>query len=235
MKDKELGKDFENMMIESIQNKVPFYGWQSYGGILEKCELNVKAFRKDHGEIELEVTPGFENDLGKIISGNRVLNIYVPELSISFVAELKNVGLNGKIKIYLPKSYSFYDRRKQERVRLAKTCYVSFEFNKLMLKKSIYDLSMGGVAIILPKSDKIAIEKGRVFPNFLLEIYGQKIKIKVECVGGVAINRFKLDSLPYGGYKIAFRFVSLEKKEREIITSFILEQVLIEKAAQKAN
>lgn len=235
MKEQKRGKDFDRMIIEAVQSNYSFFAWQSLGGVVEKCELKIKAFRNDYNEIELEAKSTEEVALAKVISGNRLLNIYVPELSISFSTELKNVTAN-KVKIYPPKEYSFYERRKHERIQPTKTCYVSFEIAKMMMKKSVFDISLGGFAIILPKSDKIVVTRGKEFPVMTLDVYGRRITVKAECVAAITIDRFKLDSLPYGGYKIAFRFTQISKEDKDYLIEFVTTQSqLIQQQIKKAN
>jgi hypothetical protein len=234
MKEQKTGKDFDRMIVEAVQGNFAFFAWQSIAGVVEKCELRVKAYRKEYNEIELDVKPERYESLAKVISGNRVLNVYIPELSVSFTAELKSVSAEKKVKIYLPKDYSFYERRKYERFQPLKTCYVSVEFNKAVMKKSIFDISLGGIAIILPKSDKVVVSRGKEFPQMVLELDGRKIKVKAECTNSVTIDRFKLDSLPYGGYKIAFRFTELSKEDKEYLLEFVTHQIL-QQQVKKAN
>jgi c-di-GMP-binding flagellar brake protein YcgR len=111
---------------------------------------------------------------------------------------------------------------------------VSVEFNKAVMKKSIFDISLGGIAIILPKSDKVVVSRGKEFPLMVLELDGRKIKVKAECTNSVTIDRFKLDSLPYGGYKIAFRFTELSKEDKEYLVEFVTHQIL-QQQVKKAN
>lgn len=235
MNEQKRSRDFDRMIVEAVQGNFSFFAWQSIGGNVEKCELKIKAYRKDYNEIELEVKNDQEDALAKVISGNRILNVYVPELSVTFSAELKSVSTDKKVKIYPPKEFSFYERRKHERLNPTKTCYVSFEHNRAMLKKSIFDISLGGIAIILSKSDKIIIPKDKTFPQLILEVGLRKIKVKAECVNSFNIDRFKLDNLPYGGYKIAFRFTEMSKEDREFLTEFVTHQSLIQNHLKKAN
>jgi hypothetical protein len=228
-------RDFDRMIVEAIQENVSFYAWQSISGVVEKTELKIKAYRKDYNEIELEICEGEEDQMGKVISGNRILNIYVPELSVSFSSELKAVSADKKIKLYPPISYTFYERRKHERIIPVKTCHVSFEHNKQMVKKSIFDISLGGIAIVLAKSDKINIEKNKVFDNLSLSIGLKKITIKAECVSSVSIDRFKFDYLPYGGYKIAFKFIDMSKEDKKLLIDFVTEERLSQATIKKAN
>lgn len=236
MKDQKTGKNFNRMIIEAVQENYSFFAWQSLGGVIEKCELRIKAYRKDYNEIELEARPDQEESLSKVISGNRTLNVYVPDISVSFSAELKSVSADMKVKIHIPNDYSFYERRKHERLEPSKTCYVSLELNKSLLKKSIFDISLGGFAIILPKSDKMVVTKGKEFPNIVLDVLGRRIKVKAECTSTVTIDRFKLDSLPYGGYKIAFRFMEISKEDKEFLTEFVTHETLLhQQQTKKAN
>lgn len=235
MKEQKRGKDFDRMLVEAIVDNLSFFAWQALGGVVDKCEMKIKAFRKDYNELELEVVKDNEEALSKVVSGNRILNFYVPELSISFNAELKTISKDNKVKIYLPNGYSFYERRIHERVQPSKTCYISFEINKMLMKKSVFDISLGGIAIILPKTEKVIITKGKEFPLLLLDILGRRLKVKAECINAVAIDRFKLDSLPYGGFKIAFRFTGMSKEDREFLVEFVTHQVLMVQAMKKAN
>lgn len=235
MKEQKRGRDFDRMVVEAVQANYSFFAWQSLGGVVEKCELKVKAFRKDYNEIELEVREDQVAMLGKVVSGNRILNIYVPELSVSFSTELKSVPSGRTLKIFPPKDYSFYERRKHERLQPTKTCYVNFELNKMPMKKSIFDISIGGFAIILPKSDKVVVTKGKEFPLLTLDVFGRKLKVKAECVNSVTIDRFKLDTLPYGGYKIAFRFIEMSKEDKDYLVEFIAHQSLQQMNVKKAN
>lgn len=235
MNEQKRSKDFDRMIVEAVQENVSFFAWQSIGGTVEKCELKIKAYRKDYNEIELELCPGQENTLAKVISGNRILNIYVPELSVSFSSELKSVTADKRVKLYPPTDYSFYERRKHERVQPAKSCFVSFEHNKNIIRKTIYDFSMGGIAIILPKSDKVVITKGKLFNVFTLDIGTRKIKVKAECVNSFNIDRFKFENLPYGGYKIAFRFTDISKEDKAFLAEFVTHEMLMQQVQKKAN
>lgn len=227
-------RDFEKMIVEAVQNNFSFFAWNSFGGEVEKCELKIKAYRKEINEIELELKDPNYN-ISKIISGDRIINIYVPELAVSFTSALKLVTPDKKIKLYPPKEFSFFERRKHERISPTKTCYVSFEHNRNQIKKSIYDISLGGIAIILSKSDKLVIPKGKEYPVITLEIGIRKLKIQAECVNSFTIDRYKLDNFPYGGYKIAFRFKDMSQEDREYLTDFVTHQTLIINHLKKAN
>jgi hypothetical protein len=235
MNEQKKSKDFDKIIVEAVQENLSFYAWQSIGGIIEKCELKIKAYRKDYKEMELECCPGQENQLAKVISGNRSVNIYVPELSVSFSSELKSVSVDKRVKLYPPTDYTFFERRKHVRVQTDKACYVSFEHKKAMVKKSVYDFSMGGIAIILSKTDKIVIEKGKIFTDFVLDIGSRKMKIKAECVNSFSIDRFKFENLPYGGFKLAFRFMDLNKEDKAFITEFLINEMLMKQVVKQAN
>lgn len=235
MNEQTRSKNFDRMIVEAVQGNFSFFAWQSIGGTIEKCELKIKAYRKDYNEIELELRNENEDALAKVISGNRILNIYVPELSVSFTAELKLITADKKVKIYPPKEFTFFERRKHERLTPLKPCYVTFEHNRSWLKKSIFDIGIGGIAIILSKSDKIIIPKGKIYPTIILEVGLRKMKVQAECINAITIDRFKLETLPYGGFKIAFRFIEMSAEDRDFLTEFVTHQALIQNHMKKAN
>ena len=235
MKELRKSKNFENMITEAVKGDYVFFAWQAIGGVIEQCELQIKSYRKEYNDIEFEIDEKQKIKLEKIISGNRILNIYVPELSVSFSSELKSVTIDGKVKIILPLEYSFYERRKHERITPAKSCYVSFEHGGKCVRRSIFDFSIGGLSIVLPKSDKITIAKSKVFAEFTVEIGTKKIKVKAECVNAFSIDRYKLENLPYGGYKIAFRFIEISKEDKLQVAEFITHETLTNKIKKKAN
>ncbi len=215
------GKNFEKMMVEAIQKDFSLFAWQSLGGVIEKCELKIIHFRKDYNIMELELASPLMNNLDKVISGDRIVNLYVPALSVSFSSELKSITGDNKLKISIPNEYAFYERRKHERVQPAKTCYVSFELNKVSQRKNIFDISQGGIAIILPKSKRMAMDNCNDYFELTMDILGTKIKAEAQCVGSMIIDAYRSENLPYGGYKVAFRFSKMSLEDREFIKNFI--------------
>jgi hypothetical protein len=237
MKEQKRDKEFDKKIIDCIQNNYSFYAWKSLNGTIEKCELKGKAIRCEYEEIELEARLGSEKLLENVVSGNRKISIYIPEMGISFLAQLKNISADGKLKIVIPEEYGVHERRKHERVMPEKKCYVTVEIKSQMYKKAIYDFSMGGFAIIVPKTEKLGIAKDAVFASVILEIPGikEKIKAKVICVSSFAFDRFRFNELPYGGYKIAFCFKDLSPDSKKVIDDFMLTELLNQSTRKKAN
>lgn len=228
-------KDFDRMILEAIQGKFPFFAWKSIGGVIEKCEMQVKAFRRDYNEIEFELKAEQEENLEKVVSGDRNFNMYIPELSVSFTSELKSISPDKKVKIFIPHEFSFFERRKHERVRPSKTCYLYFEHNHQVVKTAIHDISLGGIAFIMAKSEKINIAKGTNFSFFVLEFGARKIKLTAECVSAISIDRFKLENLPYGGFKIAFRFLDIAPDDRRFLMEYVTHETILKQVKKKAD
>lgn len=229
------GKNFEKMMIEASQNNFSFFAWQSFNGIIEKCELKIKTYKKDYNIIEFEIESKDFDNIEKVVSGNRIINIYVPGLSISFNSELKSISADKKLKISIPSEYAFYERRKHERLQPSKTCYVSFEINKVMQRKNIFDISQGGIAIILPKSKRMDLDNSADIFQLTLDILGTKIKVEAQYLGSMVIDAYRTENLPYGGYKIAFRFSKISEKDKDFIKEFINLQSQSQKLLKKAT
>ncbi len=220
---KEIARDrnFEKIIVEIVQSQSVVVAWHSINKVVFKIELLAKAFRKEYSEIELSVKCGNGEDLQKVVGGNRVLNLYLPTASISFSSPIKIISEDFKVKISLPESYQFYERRENERVQPQKTMYVSFEYQKINYKKSLFDISTGGFSFIVPIKEKLSIQKGSVFSNMNIEMSGKKIKVKAECVNSFSVDRYKLDNLPYGGQKVAFRFIAMAPEDQIYINNLV--------------
>lgn len=227
------GVTIDKIMIEAIQNQYSIFAWKSLNGEIEKCELKIRAFRKELGEIELEIVANENKKIADIVTGSREIHFYLPESSVSFNAQIKLTLDEKKLKIHIPSEYSFYERRKNERVSLEK-CFLFFEQNKMKIRKSVFDIGMGGIALILPRTEKIMAQKGVMFENCILEVDARKIKLTIECVGTQSIDRYKLDTLPYGGNKFSFRFVNLSKEDKEFLQNIITHKILQSKRLKGA-
>jgi c-di-GMP-binding flagellar brake protein YcgR len=227
------GQNIERILIETIQNGNSVFAWKSLNGVIEKCELKAKAIRKEYNEIELEVVEKEQNKIENILSGDREINFYIPEFSISFSTEIKNLVSKNRIKVIIPKSFSFFERRKHERVVLDKAI-VSLEINKRLIKKPAFDISVGGVALVIPLTEKIMIKKGLEIQTCILEVNLRKIKVKLECISSQKIDRYKLETLPYGGQKLSFRFAEISKEDREFLAEMIAVKVIQSKGLKGA-
>lgn len=220
---KEIARDrnFEKMIVEMVQNQSPAIAWHSVNGVVTKVELLAKAFRKEYSEIELVVKSGNGEELQKVVGGSRVLNLYIPQASISFSAPIKSISEDFRIKTSLPESYQFYERRENERVQPTKSMYVAFEYQKVVYKKALFDISVGGFSLIIPRNDRLSLHKGTIFPTMTIEISGKKIKVKAECVNSFSVDRYKLENLPYGGQKIAFKFLAMAPEDQTFINNLV--------------
>ncbi len=218
-------RNFEKKITDAIQMKSKVIGWQNLNDVISKCELIVKGYKKENNEIDLEISAKSSEKLDMIVSGKRTINFYMPAQSISFVSTIVSLGENGKVKISAPECYQFHERRDNERIQPASVCYVSYEFQKLFFKKSIFDISVGGFSFILTKNDKIHFDKGSVITDVVLEIGRRKIKVKAECVNSMYIDRFKIDNLPYGGHKIAFKFLQISETDKAFLKDMVDKQV----------
>ena len=227
-------RDIEKILMEVTQEGFSVFAWSSLNGVIEKCEMKIKAVRKEYAEVELEIIASETKNVSDVVSGNRELNFYIPESSISFQGKLKKTIDNKKLKIVIPEECEFFERRKHERVSLNKS-FASFEINKMMVKKPLHDISIGGFAIVIPKTDRLPIKKGLVIENCLLEFEMFKMKIKVECVLAITFDRFKLENLPYGGHKLSFRFLEISKKDREVLVEAVTCAALANKKLKGAS
>ena len=60
-------------------------------------------------------------------------------------------------------------------------------------------------------------------------------KLKAECINSFMIDRFKFDNLPYGGHKLAFRFMAISKEDKAYLIDFLTNEMLNQLIEKKAN
>lgn len=228
-----IGKSIDKIMIEAVTENFSAFAWKSLNGVIEKCEVKIKAFRTEFAEIEMEILATEAKSISDLVDGKKEINFYIPESSVSFTVSLKKILDSKKFKIYIPKEFEFFERRKHERVQ-PKKAFCMMELNKITSKKQVHDLSLGGFALILPRNEKISVKKGTAFNECVIEVNGRKIKTKVECVTSITIDRYKLESLPYGGHKISFRFTAMSKEDREYLAEVITIESILNKQLKGA-
>ena len=237
MKEQKRDKEFDKKIIECVQKNYSFFAWKSLNGVIEKCEMKVKAFRSDYCEMELEAKESEIDKLQNVISGSRKIAIYIPEMAMTFFAPLKNGNEGNRLKVEIPAEYSIHERRKHERVVPQEKCYVSIEVNRQVYKKAIFDISMGGFAIIIPKIERMGIEKDTEISSIILHLVGFKEKVyaKARCTSSFAFDRFKYESLPYGGQKISFCFKDMNMEGKLIVQDFIVSELLVQSTFKQAK
>lgn len=235
MKIEKAKRDFDKKIIEALKKQYHIVTWSSLDGVISKCQLSLKAFRRDYNEIEFKLEEQNLEAFKKVITGDKTLKIYIPETSISFSCQLKSFEEDSRIKVTIPNDYTFFERRKHERVAPEKRCYAHIDFNGLRPKLDVHDISMGGFSVIFPKSNKMSIAIKQQFQNVCLDLIGHRIETNVECTGSVVIDPFRVESLPYGGFKISFKFLALSKADSDFLADFISYYVLKKREMKEAN
>ncbi len=226
-------RDIVKNLIEAVQNNYSVYAWSSIDGVVSKYELKTKAVRKSLEEVDFEIVPSEDVSIEKVIPADKVVKFYVPDSSLSFEARLKNILGTQRFQTYLPFEFKFYERRKHERVSPKESCTIIFEHKRQVFKKTILDLSLGGVAILIPKTEKAILGEKLDSVHCLIELGTKRIKAKIDFCSSAIIDRFQMEQCPYGGYKISFRFSSMEEKDKEILNKFIATEVIVQKISKK--
>lgn len=114
------------------------------------------------------------------------------------------------LKTKLPDRIYLKERRQDERYETQGELSLKFYTESRSRTFKIFDISKGGVSIILAKTDVFFSEEDGLFEVTLLP-YG--IDLSIELTAKLKIKPFVFESIPYAGQKLSFKFhFNSEKK-----------------------
>ncbi len=235
MKVEKVNRDFDKKIVEAITKKFPVVAWNSINSVIYKTQLTLKAYRKDYSELEFNVPEESIEEFSKLLEGGDKFRVYLPDLSIAFSLVVKQYSDPKMIKVFIPESFTFHERRNHERVKPDRLCYAYINFKNATPRVNIFDVSLGGFSVVYPKSLKVDIKEEEIYSNISLDIYGHKITGKFECVNTVSLDPHKVEALPYGGFKVAFRFVEIQSRDLDYLREFISTKIIQASSFKKAE
>lgn len=235
MKIEKVNRDFDKKIIEAITKKFPVVAWNSNNSVIHKTQLTLKAYRKDYGELEFNIPEEKQEEFVKLLDGGDKFRVYLPDLSIAFSLVVKQYSDIKVVKTFIPDNFTFHERRNFERVTPDRLCYAYINFKNAKPRVNIFDVSLGGFSVVYPKSLKVDIKEEQIYDNISIDIYGHKIVGKFQCVNTVSLDPHKVESLPYGGFKVAFKFVEISQRDLDYLRDFISTKIIQSSDFKKAE
>lgn len=223
-------KTFQSIR-EAVSKKKDVLVWYLFNNHSIKASSKIDSIDEAKEEIIISPQAGSPGKMKKVISGFGTVNVFIPNLSLIFSSPFKSINEHGRITLGMPETSLFYDRRTDDRVVLGNVLWAEFTAHGKKIRKKIFDLSIGGMAIVFAKSERFKLPLGTIIEDASLFLEGSNTKINMRCkiTNSLKLSPYLLDSCPYGGARISFQFLDMTKKQHEFVSNILISHVGLDK------
>lgn len=192
--------------------------WENHKGHLIKAPLHFFKILRATNALVFKARAESLIELEEILHFKNEIKIMLPATSYWFKSKVINLTPEGELTVKFPESIHFIERRDEERLNpfMPIRLMIPHEYNPI--PKDCYDFSLNGASVIFNKGEEGSYKEDQVVKD--IELKFGKLNFKFD--GVVAYKKilkpFVLEHLPYGHKKIAFQFLNLDEKKREMIS-----------------
>lgn len=208
--------------------------WKFVGSKKITANIRITVINKTNGTIIFSPTLEDTEVLKKIIGSSEALNFYIPAGSTLFQCNIKQVESPERVVVFAPKFIAQLERRKWLRLKTIDRQNVRIQFSKRIdpikttqqfYRKNIFDLGVGGLALIMTKSESKFFIQGEIIKGVELLIDDLKIVADLEVINHIELKPGQENDQHYKVWKIGFRFAGMQKKDQEYISSFVFKNL----------
>ncbi|MCB9094639.1 MAG: PilZ domain-containing protein [Halobacteriovoraceae bacterium] len=248
MSEKDKNKLAQNFQSKSIlrtireiqEKKKKILAWKIFGDVKITAPVRIKVIRSHRGEILLETHEDNIPLLHRILGGTQKINFYIPNGNVLFQCKLKDMNPNGSFVVYIPDMVVRQERRKSLRcsvtddrvkVQFAKDLARGGGRHDHIFDKKLYDISEGGLSIILTSTESKYFQNNDVIENVKLSISGKIMTVGVKLVNLIPVDPDPYNGLAYRGFRACFSFTDIDDKKKEIIEIYVLSNIKLDEIA----
>jgi hypothetical protein len=217
--------DVLGLIEEAKDSGVKVFAWYVFNEHTLKVELTIQDVDKEKEEIILCPEPTSVSYIKEMISGLGSVNIYMPKTRLIFSAEFKNIDEQGKMRIGLPSLFKVHDRRGWDRTQLEANITAVFELKGKTWNKNVFDLGCGGMSIVFSKNDLFRGEVQEIVKKMEIKVGDTKVYCECIIVNILQLRPYLLESCPYGGTRVSFKFNQLDEKTKSFFESIIFSHI----------
>ena len=222
------------MLLASKEKLEQVLVWKFVGN--KKITARVKISILNKSNKTLSISP-HEDDveiLSQILGSSESLNFYIPNGSSLFQSSIKNIESSQRVMLRIPHFIAQLERRKWIRLNTEDFSNIRVQFSKKIdpirstqqfYRKNLYDLGVGGMAIIMSKSEAKFFITGESIKGVELLIDDNKVVVDLEVVNQIELIPSTQSNHYYKVWKIGFRFAGMQKKDQELISGFIFKHL----------
>lgn len=240
-----LKKSYDAWAITSIIKNTKKYdktviAWKIIAGEKITVEVIFHIIRIFRNEIVIKpIGSKAKATLGNLANGAQKLNFYLPDDMVLFQTEVKQIEVNGDIRVQIPEMMAQIDRRKHFRLFIQEGISTAVQFYKenhgpkivkQMFKKECFDISAGGLSFVVSKMESAYFRVGDRVKDITLVIDQKQFNIKAEVINIFDIDPDSRNNLNYKAQKICFKYVALDKYIAKQIDDFVFKYIDVDEA-----
>lgn len=155
-----------------------------------------------------------EENYDQIFSQSPVIKCFFPGAGVYIFSTCHSFFSDSSLfKTNFPTRMYVKERRKNERHEIDGGLSLKLVTKSISRTFKVFDISKGGVSIILSKSDHFTFEQNTLLEAILAPF---SIKLQLKQTEKLKIKPFVLENIPYAGQKISFQFSFETNRQRQI-------------------
>lgn len=222
------------MLLNAKEKQHPVFVWRIIGDKKILAQVKLDLILSARGEIRISPNEESLIAFNHVVGGCRHINLFFPNSSTLFQAEVKSgYGEYGLI-IGLPPFIAQMERRKwlrmfgelhpKLRIQFSKKVTFPHPMNQFF-SKALIDLSAGGSSFLATRAELRFLIEGEELKNLELLIDGRKMKVDAKVLRVQELSRHSYPPSMAKTYKVSFSFSRIDKKDQEQLAKYIFQNL----------
>jgi hypothetical protein len=205
--------------------------WAIKDNDIVKVPLTIKTIQLDYKRIVFKFNPYHIHYFNKVINGSRKMDFVIDSKSLLFTCDFKEINKEEhELTVSIPSFHHYADRRTDDRIIPNINISIAFEGTKIPFKANVYDLSRGGLSIILGREQNALLKEGNEF-DCELNFGKTYFKTRVVVRNILPFKPYEFDGIPFQGKRYSLVFQNPSAALILRIDNMIKEQFLDNKSA----
>lgn len=237
----ENAKSIFNILKDAKLEQMRCLVWKMVGTTKYTAEVEIDVIRKFDNELILRsVSDGHYEKVKTIVSGSEQVNVFIMEKAIMFRAKIKKLDLDQKLCIQFPKMIAQAERRKDLRLVFPSDLSCPVQFFKTLtggkvqtqiFEKNCYDLSAGGLSVLINKSESKFFEIGDEISDMKIEIEKEVVSLDGKIVNFIPVEPGPDNKLIYKGLRVCLKFEEVSDEDKKLINMFVFKHLDLDDVA----
>ena len=153
-----------------------------------------------------------DESFSTLLAKNPEIKCFFPQSGVYIFTTLHTYKKDSQLlKIKIPNVIYSKERRGDQRFDITGELSLKVLDGEINRSYKVFDISKGGLSIILSKTDRLAIEESGAIIEGLLMPFSIPMQLKMTSI--LRVRPFIFENIPYAGKKISFQFSFGEERK----------------------